>query len=254
MSDTLVLCYHGVSERWPASISIPPERLLDQISRLLRAGYAATTFTAAVLDPPSARTLAVTFDDAYRSVLELARPVLDELGVVASIFVPTDFAGQATPMAWPGIDEWLSGPHAGELLPLGWDELGQLADAGWEVGSHTRSHPRLTTLSDDDALAAELADSRAAVSRALGRACRSIAYPYGDMDRRIVEMTRRVGYDAGGAIGSTRPPSPLDWPRVGVYQRDGSRRFALKASPVVRRLRRRGASLDGGASAPPPRP
>ena len=112
------------------------------------------------------------------------------------------------------------------------------------MGSHTRSHPHLTTLADEDALAAELADFRAAVTRELGRPCRSIAYPFGDADRRVVEMTRRSGYEAGGAIGSTRPPSPLDWPRVGVYHRDGTRRFALKASPAVRRLRRRGPSLD----------
>ncbi len=244
MTDALVLCYHAVSEHWEASISVPPERLREQVSRLLRAGYAATTFTEAVLDPPSPRTLAITFDDAYRSVLELARPVLDEFGVVASIYVPTDFAGQPTPMSWPGIDEWLAGPHASELLPLGWDELGQLADAGWEIGSHSRSHPRLTTLSDDEALLAELAESRATVARELGRPCRSIAYPYGDMDRRVVEMTGRVGYETGGAIGSTRPPARLDWPRVGIYRHDDARRFALKTSPIVRRLRQRGPSFD----------
>ncbi len=244
MTDTLVLCYHAVSEHWEASISVAPERLHDQLAGLLRRGYRATTFTRAVLDPPAPRTLAITFDDAYRSVLELARPVLEELGVVASVYVPTGFAGQATPMTWPGIDMWLGGAHERELLPLGWDELGLLADAGWEVGSHTRTHPHLTTLTDDEALAAELADSRAAVADALGQPCRSLAYPYGDMDRRVVAMARHTGYEAGGAIGSTRPPSRLDWPRIGVYQRDDARRFALKASPAVRRLRRRGRSLD----------
>ncbi len=243
MTDTLILCYHAVSEDWEASIAVPAERLHAQLAGLLRRGYAATTFTEAVLAPPARRTLAVTFDDAYRSVLELARPVLDELGIVASVYVPTDFAGQPTPMEWPGIDTWHGGPHEHELLPLAWDELGLLADAGWEIGSHTCSHPHLSTLTDD-ALAAELGDSRAAVANAIGRPCRSIAYPYGDMDRRVVTMARRAGYEAGGAIGSTRPPSRLDWPRIGVYQRDGARRFGLKASPALRRLRRRGDSLD----------
>lgn len=246
MSDTLILCYHGVSERWEASIAVPPARLHAQLSRLLARGYVATTFSEAVLRPPAARTLAVTFDDAYRSVLELARPVLDELGIPGSVYVPTDFAGQDTPMSWPGIEMWLAGPYESELLPLRWDELGRLAEAGWEVGSHTCSHPHLTTL-DDDALAAELADSRAAVTRELGRPCQSIAYPYGDMDRRVVDAARRAGFQAGGAIGSTRPLSRLDWPRVGVYQRDTAGRFALKASPLLRRARTRGASLDADA-------
>ena len=246
MTDTLILCYHGVSEDWAASISLPPRRLRDQLAHLLRRGYVPTTFTEAVLRPPARRTLAVTFDDAYRSVLELAAPVLDALAIPGTVYVPSDFAGQDGPMAWPGIEQWLGGPHEHELLPLGWAELAQLAQTGWEVGSHTRTHPRLTKLADD-ALAAELAQSRATVERELGRPCRSIAYPYGDMDRRVVAAARAAGYEAGGAIGSTRPPSRLDWPRVGVYHRDDRRRFALKASPLVRRVRRRGPSLDAPA-------
>ena len=39
--------------------------------------------------------------------------------------------------------QWLDSPHAGELTPMSWDELGELSELGWELGSHTRTHPRL---------------------------------------------------------------------------------------------------------------
>jgi peptidoglycan/xylan/chitin deacetylase (PgdA/CDA1 family) len=235
--DVLVLCYHALSERWPAALSTTPERFEQQLELLLRRGYEPTTFARAVEDPPAARTLAVTFDDAYRSVLERAHPVMERLGVPGTVFAPTDWVGRGEPMTWEGIDQWLGGPHEQELLCLGWPELRELADAGWEVGSHTCSHPHLTQ-ADDERLMSELRDSKAACEDGMGRACRSIAYPYGDVDARVVAATRAAGYELGAALpkrhGST---DRLDWPRVGVYNGDHLRRFKLKVSPLVRRLR-----------------
>jgi peptidoglycan/xylan/chitin deacetylase (PgdA/CDA1 family) len=153
------------------------------------------------------------------------------------VFVATDFAG-ADPMAWPGIDRWLGGPYERELAGMSWDELGELAEAGWEIGSHTRSHPHLTQL-DDAALVAELRESREACQERLGRLCRSLAYPYGDVDDRVVKAAREAGYEAAGTLPKRFiRPRPLEWPRVGVYHGDDARRFRLKVSPAVRLLRR----------------
>lgn len=252
MSDVVVLCYHGVSASWDASISVTPDALERQLHDLTRRGYRGATFRQAVTDPPWSRTVAVTFDDAYRSVLEQAFPVLSALGVVGSVYVPSDFAGNDEPMCWPGIEQWIGGPHEPELMPLAWSELGTLTEAGWEVGSHTCSHPMLTGL-DDRRLAAELADSRAAIERELGGRCDSIAYPYGDMDDRVIHAAARAGYRVGGAIASTRPASRLDWPRIGIYHRDPHWRFRLKVSPLVRRLRVHGRPLGPPADEAQPR-
>jgi len=96
-----------------------------------RSRYAATTFSAAVLDPPAGRTLAITFDDACGSVLQRAKPVLDGLGVPATVFAPSGWVGEPTPMRWAGIEQHAAGPHADELACLDWDELRGLADDGW---------------------------------------------------------------------------------------------------------------------------
>ena len=143
LTDVLVLGYHAVSERWPAALSIAPSHLEEHVRMLADRGFRGVTFHEAVLRPPSAKTLAITFDDAYRSVIELAFPILSRAGFSATVFAPTDFVGTEEPMAWPGIDHWRETKHAEELVPMSWEELERLAQAGWEIGSHTRSHPRL---------------------------------------------------------------------------------------------------------------
>jgi len=233
----LVLCYHAVSPTFPAPLSVTPTDLERQLVLLLRRGYEGTTFTRALEEPSARRALVVTFDDAYRSVLELGLPILERLGVPGTVFAPTDHIGSGRPMVWPGIDQWLGGPHEHELVPMSWDELAGLRDRGWEVGSHTCSHPRLTQI-DDALLEGELRRSKERCEEALGGECASLAYPYGDHDARVVAATRAAGYrfaatlpkrlDAGG---------PLEVPRVGVYHQDGTRRFGLKVSPVLRALR-----------------
>jgi peptidoglycan/xylan/chitin deacetylase (PgdA/CDA1 family) len=238
VGDVLVLCYHALSERWPAALSTTPGRFEEQLELLLGRGYKPATFTQALSDPPGSRTLAVTFDDAYRSVLHLAHPIMERLGVPGTVFAPTDWVGRPEPMTWQGIDQWLGGPHEQELLCLGWPELRALADGGWEVGSHTCSHPHLTALSDGAELDRELTASKAACEEGMGRPCGSIAYPYGDVDTRVIAAARAAGYDYGAALPKRHGSRDrLDWPRVGVYHGDDLRRFKLKVSPLLRRLR-----------------
>ena len=233
-TDTLVLCYHALSPTWRAPLSVLPERFESQLQTLADRGYRGVTFTDAVTGRARGRCVAVTFDDGYRSVLELGRPILDRFGWPATIFVPTAFIGRDEPLRWPGIDEWIDTAHAHELLPLSWDQLRELQAAGWEIGSHTCSHPRLTTLEDDD-LAAELVDARLTCERELG-SCTSIAYPYGDVDARVIAASAEAGYETGAGLPIGRfVRSTLSWPRIGVYHGD-DRRFRHKASRVARGL------------------
>jgi peptidoglycan/xylan/chitin deacetylase (PgdA/CDA1 family) len=235
--DVLVLCYHAVSPDWEATLSVTPGSFAAQLRALASRGYRGATFLEAVADPPHPRTVAVTFDDSYRSVRELGRPVLDELGWPATVFVPTAYAGAEDPRGWAGTGHWLETEHAGELMPMSWDELGELQDAGWEIGSHTVTHPHLPEIGDAE-LAAELRDSAAEIERRLG-GCRTIAYPYGDHDERVVAATAEAGYAAAAALPARaeRRPQRLAFPRVGIWHDTTDLRFRLKVSPFVRRLR-----------------
>jgi peptidoglycan/xylan/chitin deacetylase (PgdA/CDA1 family) len=236
MADVLVLCYHALSEGFPASLSVTPVAFERQLDLLQRAGYRGVTFADAVREPAD-RTVAITFDDAYLSVLLLAKPLLDAAGYPATVYAPTAYLeSPERPLSWDGIDQWLGGEHERELLPMSWDQLGELSDAGWEIGSHTLTHPHLTQV-DDAALREELTESKAELERRLGR-CETLAYPYGDHDDRVVEAAGAAGYAAAGTLPGRLPrPRPLAWPRVGIYHGDDERRFRLKISRSMRLVR-----------------
>src|SRR2546423_1506780 len=93
------------------------------------------------------------------------------------------------------------GRHPRPLLPRAERHLARrsVAGAGWEIGSHTRSHPHLPAL-PPDSLEEELKGSRERLEDALGLPCRSIAYPYGDVNRRVVRAAERAGYEAAGTL------------------------------------------------------
>ena len=162
MPDVVALCYHATSPAWPNELSVEPDALARQVRMLLDRGYAPVRF-ADLLAGARGRRVAVTFDDAYRSTYELAWPALRELGVPATVYAPVDFVGANGPMSWPGIDDAAAGPHAAELRCMTWEQLGELHEAGWEIGSHTCSHPRLTEC-DGARLERELVASREAIA------------------------------------------------------------------------------------------
>jgi peptidoglycan/xylan/chitin deacetylase (PgdA/CDA1 family) len=123
-----------------------------------------------------------------------------------------------------------------------WAQCRELEAIGWEIGSHTVSHPRLTTL-DDETLADELSRSKRECERAMGVECKTLAYPYGDEDLRVEAATAAAGYERAAALPSPvlHSPKPHSWPRLGVYGPDDMTRFKRKISPALRRLRSRQA-------------
>lgn len=120
---------------------------------------------------------------------------------------------------------------------MSWEQLGRLAEAGWEIGSHTRTHRHLVGL-EDNALDDELRGSREDCERRLGRPCRSLAYPYGDSDARVRDATRAAGYAAAtGQPARLTDAGRFCVARIGAYPPDAPLRFRLKTSPALRRLR-----------------
>lgn len=234
---SLVLCYHALSPTWRAALSVEPDAFRRQLELLVSRGYRGACFSEVVRRQGRGKLLAVTFDDAYRSVFELAHPILTDVGLPGTVFAVSGQIGRDGPMSWRGIDQWIGTPDEAELTPMAWDQLDELRSQGWEVGSHTRSHPHLTAVSDEE-LATELAESKWMLEQQLGETCTSIAYPYGDHDERVMQATEAAGYEAAGALPQRlRPRRPLSWPRIGIYHADDQRRFRLKVSRAVRIVR-----------------
>jgi peptidoglycan/xylan/chitin deacetylase (PgdA/CDA1 family) len=205
---------------------------------LRRRGYVGLTFAEAErrrkAETLPARSVVVTFDDGFPSTVR-AKPILDEVEWPATVFVLTKFVDSREPMSWPGIHR--SAREAPEeTTSLDWTTLKQLVASGWEVGSHTVSHPLLPRL-EDERLAAELTRSRERIATLLG-GCETVAYPFGIADERVAAAARAAGYLAGCTLTPAhRVDEPYRRPRVGLAQDVGWRRWA-KLSPTVGRLRR----------------
>lgn len=210
-----------------------PQRLREQVAWFLGRGFEPLTFSEAMRDP-ARPSLAVTFDDAYRSVPDLALPVLAKLGVTATVFVPTAEMSAGSLRSWPGIDSWTDTPWETELVGASWEELRPLLAAGWEIGSHTRTHPHLVSL-DDRSLSHELRASREDCERATSRPCRSLAYPFGEADHRVATAASKAGYEVAATLAD-RIPARRDgardrmlWPRLTMHQQDVAARLRLKS-------------------------
>lgn len=229
--EPIVLCYHAVSQTWEHPLSVPPEALERHLRRLLERRYLPASAERVVAGRE--RVLHVTFDDAYTSV-RAALPILEQLGVPATIFACAGLADTGAPLDIPElVAEVRRAPV--ELATMAWDELRELAARGIEIGSHTVSHPHLTMLGDDE-LIRELTESKERIEAALGRPCRFLAYPYGDEDERVLAAAERAGYDGAFALpGNEDRWTPFAVPRVGIYRGDRGLNLTLKTTAPARR-------------------
>jgi peptidoglycan/xylan/chitin deacetylase (PgdA/CDA1 family) len=137
--------------------------------------------------PVNQRFAAVTFDDAHRSVLENALPVLRRDKIPCVIFFITEWFGLSAP--WAGRE----GYEAQDTY-LTEDDLAQLPTDLVLVGSHTATHPRLPGISGSQRLA-ELADSRRCLQRFADRPVSLFAFPFGALSSDCLREAAHVGYE-----------------------------------------------------------
>jgi len=227
---SVVLCYHAVSAAWDHVLSVRPEAFERQLSFMLARRYRPVPAGEVVRG--GGRLLHVTFDDAFRSVWN-AVPALDRLSVHATVFACSGHADTGAVLTVPELAAEACA-HPAELATLDWDGLAELGRRGVEIGSHTKTHPRLPTLSDAE-LYAELHESREQLEDHLRQPCRFLAYPYGAHDARVRAAARRSGYEAAFALpGRTKPRDIFALPRVGIWRETGLLRTAVKTSSVIR--------------------
>jgi peptidoglycan/xylan/chitin deacetylase (PgdA/CDA1 family) len=158
------------------------------------------------------RTVAITFDDCYRDNLAAAR-VLAEYGLPATFFVPTAFVGTDHQFPWD---------RSHKPLPnLTWNDLQEIHGLGFEIGSHTATHPDLGAVAAEQA-EREFVESKEVLEQRLGGRVRWFAYPFGGVNNFRADwlpLLKRAGYEGcvsgyGGLIHRGMEASVL--PRVPV--------------------------------------
>ena len=129
----------------------------------------------------------ITFDDGHASNYTLAPPILAAFNLRAIFFVTT---------AWTGVLE----------SAMSWGQLRELSTLGHSIGSHTHTHPFLTSCSDS-ALREELSMSRQLIEQQLGTEVDTVSLPGGRVDARVLGACAEAGYHRvfTSLVGQYRP-------------------------------------------------
>jgi peptidoglycan/xylan/chitin deacetylase (PgdA/CDA1 family) len=184
----LILTYHAV-EPGASPLCVSPELLAEHLDCVAEAGVRTVTVSelASMLRArrPIERTVALTFDDGFASVVEKAAPLLRERGMTATVFCVAGHLGRRS--------DWASArPAHLESRLADAAALRGLDEAGIEIGSHGMAHAPLTTQAEAT-LCRELIDAKQVLEAAVGATVTSYAYPYGaapsPVARRLVETT-----------------------------------------------------------------
>jgi peptidoglycan/xylan/chitin deacetylase (PgdA/CDA1 family) len=214
--------YHAVghADHDPFDLYVTPERFAAQLAMLARLGLRGVCMAQlcdAVARGTAAGLVGLTFDDGYRDVLEHALPALRRHDFGATFYVVSGLLGSA--------NVWDQPPRRALMTA---DDLRRLQADGYEVGSHSVTHARLTGL-DPAELRHEVADSRATLGEILDGPPRTFCYPYGSVDDAAARAVADAGYAYACAVHRVPgPPTTFARPRVGVTQRDGGARLAAK--------------------------
>lgn len=217
-SPVPILMYHVIAD--PPRDAPYPELYVSerdfagQMRWLARHGYRAVTqrqvwnhwHRGGALPP---KPVVISFDDGYRSVADAAWPHLQR-------------------QSWPGVlNLTVKNLHvSGGLSQYNVRRL--LAD-GWELASHTLTHPDLPSL-DASALTREVSRSRAVLRAKFGVPVDFFCYPAGRYDARVIRAVRRAGYLGATTTvdGLARPAHPYELRRVRVSGSDGVSGLAEK--------------------------
>jgi peptidoglycan/xylan/chitin deacetylase (PgdA/CDA1 family) len=183
-----ILLYHriGVSPI-DSQYYVPPDKFEEQMKLLHDWEYTVIPIELLVKAikegaelPP--RPIILTFDDGDISVYTTAFPIMQKYGLTGVTYIVGNYMG---------TDGYMSA-----------DQIKELAAAGWEIGSHSRSHRDLTKLKPD-VQRVEIVDARKVLEQAIGVPVTTFAYPFGFMNDNVGNLAHVAGYIAAMGLGYT---------------------------------------------------
>jgi peptidoglycan/xylan/chitin deacetylase (PgdA/CDA1 family) len=201
-----ILMYHAIAPAPPGAalpnLWVPQAEFEEQMKWLDGEGYHAVTMGQLVSaweggEPIPRKPVVVSFDDGLQSQYVGAKPMLDRLG-------------------WPGVlNLTIDHVDSGEITD---EQVTQLLDSGWELGSHTFTHRDLTEL-DSTELEREIAGARSELIQRFATAVDFFCYPAGDYNARVLRAVRDAGY-AGATTTheglATPDQNPFELSRIRV--------------------------------------
>jgi peptidoglycan/xylan/chitin deacetylase (PgdA/CDA1 family) len=184
-----ILLYHRIdTSPIDSRYYVTPEKFDAQMKLLHDWGYASITTTMLIQAITQGRELPprpflLTMDDGHLDNYTNAFPITQKYGFTGVLYIVGYYVG------------------AEEYMDV--DQILEIHNAGWEVGSHSLSHLDLTKL-EPDALRNEIVGSREMLEAKLGVPILTFAYPFGFKNESAVDYVKFAGYiGAMGASGYT---------------------------------------------------
>lgn len=83
---------------------------------------------------------------------------------------------------------------------MSWEDIRQVHQAGFSIGSHSVTHSTLATISSEDEIRNELTRSAKRIEEKTGIRPEIFSYPINSYDERVKRLTQEAGYKAGLAV------------------------------------------------------
>ena len=182
-----ILTYHRFAEDCNSPLCMPTKTFELQMRYLKENGYHVITaeellsFLEYRQGLPQ-KSVLITMDDGYRSVYDIAFPILNKYEFTATLFVYTSFVGVSK-------------------MAITWNQLKEMQAHGFTIGSHTIYHTDLTKPKEGETeqeyifrVKEELHGSKKIVDKKLDQDTYFLAYPFGYYDQQSIQMAREAGY------------------------------------------------------------
>ncbi len=228
-----ILMYHNVSippkEAYLKSLYTKPSLFEKQIKLLKILGYKTLDLkglSSFLQSKINGRFVMFSFDDAYVDIFENALPILKKYGFGAIIFVPAGLVGE--------YNKWDYHVVKVKKQIASWSDIEYALKEGFEIGSHTITHPVLTKL-DVKSQKREIEHSKKLLEDKLGIEINSICYPYGNYDKSVLNITKDSGYSFGFSVdmGKIRAfDNPYKLKRIHMRHNTNRFRLLLKLSKL----------------------
>ncbi len=182
-----ILCYHKFGPKRNSPLTMPSDIFDKQMKFLKDNGYRTITpaqllcFLKYRCEIPR-KAVMITIDDGYKSVYDIAWPILKKYNFTATLFIYINYVGISR-------------------KALSWDNLRELKAHGFTIGSHTVSHPDLTEKKPDETtgefhnrIKKELLLSKKIIDKKLGQDTIALAFPYGRYNKTVLKISESIGY------------------------------------------------------------
>lgn len=187
-SSNAIVIYHSIGDP-RLSLDISTERFERDIEFLSTEYEIVDLETVVTADDSNQKLVALTFDDGYKNFYTNAFPILREQGLPATVFVTSEFIGDRRAELMKSRLGF-EGTPGGVMMTE--SQLREVSGCeSISIGNHSRTHPRLTEVADDDALEDEIEGAKLDLEARFQTSIDSFCYPYGDFDDDVRELVQK---------------------------------------------------------------